>query len=359
MTNKILVIRKDNLGDMICTTPMISALRAAFPESYLAVLGNSYNAPLLHHHPDIQRVFSYTKAKHRSPSEGLFGVLAKRLALLLKLRHKRFDTVILAGANFSKYAYRTASFIRPARIVGYADKELKYLSRLGLPPIRDDMEHEVVKTFRLLEPLGITGSPPPLKIGLSPLEKQWARQRWHEEKAEAPGMRIAIQISTRKLSQQWPIKRFGQLMQRLHTLTGASFALFWAPGDASNPHHPGDDGKAKELLKETAGIPVLPFAAKTVRQLLAGLSTCDYAIHSEGGAAHFAAAMGLPSLCFYGEALREQWHPWGVPYVILQPHSRIVSDLSVPDAMEGFVRLLAKAPFAEGGPRLAPLSTVP
>lgn len=41
---KILIIRRDNIGDLICTTPLFEAIRQHYPDAYLAALVNSYNA---------------------------------------------------------------------------------------------------------------------------------------------------------------------------------------------------------------------------------------------------------------------------------------------------------------------------
>ena len=62
--HRILVIRRDNIGDLLCATPLIHALRARFPHAALDVLANAYNAPILDGHPDIDRVVRYAKAKH-------------------------------------------------------------------------------------------------------------------------------------------------------------------------------------------------------------------------------------------------------------------------------------------------------
>ena len=64
---KFLVIRRDNIGDLVCTTPLIHALRIAYPKAQLCVLVNSYNRPVVENHPDIDTVYAYTKAKHREP----------------------------------------------------------------------------------------------------------------------------------------------------------------------------------------------------------------------------------------------------------------------------------------------------
>ena len=44
---RVLIIRRDNIGDLVCTTPLFSALREALPNAYLAALVNSYNAEAL------------------------------------------------------------------------------------------------------------------------------------------------------------------------------------------------------------------------------------------------------------------------------------------------------------------------
>jgi heptosyltransferase-3 len=35
---KILIIRRDNIGDLVCTTPLIAALRQRFPAAWLGAL---------------------------------------------------------------------------------------------------------------------------------------------------------------------------------------------------------------------------------------------------------------------------------------------------------------------------------
>ena len=50
---RILFIRRDNIGDLVLTTPLIHAVRARFPAAWIGVLGNSYNTPVLAAHPDV------------------------------------------------------------------------------------------------------------------------------------------------------------------------------------------------------------------------------------------------------------------------------------------------------------------
>ena len=117
--------------------------------------------------------------------------------------------------------------------------------------------------------------------------------------------------------------------------------LFWSPGDENNPHHPGDDQKAAELLAATAGLPVLPFPTENLESLIAGLSLCDSMICSDGGGMHLAAALGKPIVAMFGNSDAVRWRPWGVPYVVLQKQSRQVSDLSVDEVAAAWEGLRA------------------
>ena len=61
--SRILLIRRDNIGDLVCTTPVFRALRERWPRAHIGVLVNSYNAPVLENNPDVDAVYAYTKAK--------------------------------------------------------------------------------------------------------------------------------------------------------------------------------------------------------------------------------------------------------------------------------------------------------
>ena len=109
--------------------------------------------------------------------------------------------------------------------------------------------------------------------------------------------------------------------------------LFWSPGPADNPQHPGDDEKASEVIEATRGLPVLPWPTHELGSLVAGIAACRSMIMSDGGAMHVAAALGRPIVCFFGKSGASRWRPWGVPHVLLQPASLEVADIGVEDAL--------------------------
>lgn len=322
---RILVIRRDNIGDLVCTTPLFSSLRKHFPDAYLAALVNSYNAPVLHGNPEIDEVFVYRKFKHAGGGESRFSVWLETWRLLRRLRAKAFDLAIVATPVYQASALKFARWIKPGRIIAYGDAGVDLGDRLAvLPP---DLCHETQAVLHLLSPLGIREEPGPVRV--------------FAETAGVPvpdgdGPLIGLHISARKPSQRWSIDRFKALAERLHATCGARFLLFWAPGSESNKLHPGDDAKAAALTEQCRGLPFMAYPTRSLPQLIAGLSACDYLICSDGGAMHLAAGLGKPILCFFGNSGATHWRPWGVEHRLLQPSSLNVIDISVDEALAAF-----------------------
>lgn len=56
MIKKILVIRIDGIGDLLCITPMLNTLRQEFPQASVDVLANLGPHAVLEGNPDLDRL---------------------------------------------------------------------------------------------------------------------------------------------------------------------------------------------------------------------------------------------------------------------------------------------------------------
>jgi ADP-heptose:LPS heptosyltransferase len=332
---KILVIRRDNIGDLVCTTPLISALRRRYPRAHIAALVNTYNRQVLEGHPDLDAVYAYAKAKHRLPGQSRAAIYGNKLALTLKLRAQHFDYALLASPHPGASALRLARWIAPVHIAGYA--EPTGLVDFAMPRDTANVMHEVEAVFRLAQLFGIDAAPGKPSIGVDANARARAGMALG---ARAPGRRlIALHISARKPSQRWPTERFAELMRALGS--DADFLLLWSPGMDDHPQHPGDDAKARTIMAAARGLPLIAYPTRELKDLAAALSLVDYVICSDGGAMHIAAALGKPILCFFGDSDATRWHPWGVPYRLLQPDSRDAADITAASALRAFRELQA------------------
>src|SRR5581483_4062556 len=162
---RILVVRRDNIGDLVCTTPLIAALRRARPEAFIAALVNSYNRDVLKGNTDVDRVYAYGKAKHRG-RDSLLATYARRVGLVLELRRERFDYAILAAPGFQPRSLRLARLAGARHVVGFtegrarAERAIDLAVPYGPPAAR----HEVEDVLRLLAPLGLPAGTPELRV---------------------------------------------------------------------------------------------------------------------------------------------------------------------------------------------------
>jgi heptosyltransferase-3 len=338
---RILVIRRDNIGDLILTTPLIRALRRRYPQAWIGALVNSYNARVLEANPDLDEVFIYTKAKHRG-SASIWSAYWSTISLILRLRKLHVDYAILASPAASSKAQMFARRINARTIVGFGECTSP---GYGLTPGSAGPLHEVEEVFRIAPLLDIDGPPPGTAIFVNQHEMAGARSLVTNTLPRNSTL-IGVHISARKVNQRWPAEKFVEFLLKLRELRpDLAFVLFWSPGESDNPTHPGDDAKAHRILEQLGNFPIMPFPTIALSDLFAGLAVCEQVICSDGGAMHVAAALGKPILCFFGNSDAGRWHPWGVPYQLMQRPSEDVSDITVAEALEKFRELQSAIQF--------------
>ncbi len=339
---KILIIRRDNIGDLVCTTPLITALRQRFSDGWLGALVNSYNAPVLDGNPDLDEVFVYTKAKHRSADESLAGILWRRLVMMHRLRQMRLDDVIIATTSPQPRIVTLARWLKPKRIIGFGEVDGLNVAL----PLDNQDRHEIEDVFRVAALYGI--------------ETQAPRCRVYASRAVLPApsfLTVGIHISARKPSQRWPAERFAETMRAISAQGPVRFILLWSPGAEDNPLHPGDDAKAKDVIEKIGAgalcVPGIPLRGQitvnakpthTLPELIDALAECDALICADGGAMHLAAGLGLPIVCLFGNSGVARWRPWGVPYRLLQKPSLDVHDITADEVVAAFNALRADTP---------------
>jgi heptosyltransferase-3 len=326
---RILVLRRDNIGDLVCTTPLLRALRTQLPHARLVALVTRYNEPVLRGNPDLDGIRSYQKAKHRARGERLAGIYWDRLKTLLALRRERFDWLLLPG-GLQSGASGAVRLIAPRRVV------VRTAEDAAAGP------HEVEQVCHLLVRMGLGFETPAPRVVPEAALRARLAAGLESRLGFRPRRLVGLHVSARKPSQRWHEERFAELARRLGADAGTACMLLWAPGSAANPLHPGDDEKAQRIAAALPGLPLVPVPTFRLEELIAALALCDRVVCADGGAMHLAAALGKPLVCLFGQSEPERWRPWGVPHELLQPESRNVADIMVEDVMQACARLEAR-----------------
>jgi ADP-heptose:LPS heptosyltransferase len=360
-TTRILLVRRENIGDLILTTPLIRLLREQLPDAHIAALVNSYNAPVLEHNADLDEVFVYTKGKH---ADSWWGSVLARLALVrlfFKLRRMRFDDVILAEPTYTPRNIRLARFIlgKPwssaeRRVIGFEhDDGTNAGLDVVVPKSAMDGLHQAQIMLRIADaygftfPVGAMGDTPCCRVGRPKTPAAAGTTAAGQTEPLLVRLHIGLHISARKPSQRWPVEAFAALAGQIQQAGAVKFSVFWSPGAADNALHPGDDEKAQALKTLLAGTPIDVDFVQThdLATLIRRLDSVDLLICADGGAMHIAAGLGKPIVALFGDSEPIRWRPWGVPHRLLQAASHDVADLSVDEVSVAFDELAAECGF--------------
>ncbi|MGV0999488.1 MAG: glycosyltransferase family 9 protein [Fluviibacter sp.] len=339
---KILVIRRDNIGDLVCTTPLFSALRVRYPKAQIAALVNTYNAEVLRGNPDLDLVFVYKKLKHVSGSVSRIKAICERISLMMKLRRWNPDVTVLAKAGYDKHGLNFAHQIGARQIVGFLPENSTAgmkLPDIALSTPECTSVHEVEAVHQLLKSLDVHVMPGPLKV--YPNAEVAAKLK---EKTPVASPCIALHISAREVERRWGLQNFIVLTQNILEMRPKSqLLLFWAPGKAGDPHHPGDDEAAAELLKVVASDRLIPVATQNLTELIGALSVCDLFIGTDGGALHLAAGLNKPCVALFENlpSKLNHWYPWQVPNRVVHGGGPEVASIRVEQVMSALDALEA------------------
>lgn len=315
---KILVVRRDNIGDLVCTTPAIAALREFYPNAEIGALVNSYNAEVLRGNPHVDHVFVYQKLKHAGNLVSRFKALNRRLKLISQLRRWRPDVTLLAKASYDRHGLNFARQIGAKNVIGYVPEDLNQArGRPDISLVTPDFSslHEVEAVVGLLAPLGNAAPMGPLQV--FPDHKVAMRL---QRKLFPAAKRIALHISAREIERRWGIANFIALTEHiLKTQPDTQILLLWSPGKADDPHHPGDDEAAAHLIQAAQGDRLVPMPTQNLTELIAALSLCDLFIGTDGGAMHLAVALNKKVLALFENSPQKlnHWYPWRVRHQVV------------------------------------------
>ncbi|MDA8390710.1 MAG: glycosyltransferase family 9 protein [Gammaproteobacteria bacterium] len=322
---RLLVVRRDAVGDLICTTPLFAALRAHFPGARICALVNTYNSVVLDDNPDVDRVFAFPNANHWPAGMTIREKYGEIRTVLTALRREKFDCVIHASRSTS----------REDKIFGRLVGAGRLLRRNHDP----EGAHEIVRTLSVLEPLGIKGTPAAPRV--YPDRTKSRRAHAFLSASAAGPTPTAVHLSARNTENQWPLARYGEFL-RSAVKEGGRFVVLWSPGASHNPGHPGDDEKAAVLRRELAGLPVAFWPTPTVTDLVATLAACSRFIGCDGGHCHVASALPIPVLGLYCEKKIAEWRPWGEPHAVVG--AKTVGDIRTDLVLAAYRQMPEAAP---------------
>ena len=312
---KILVIKRDKIGDLLLTTPLLAQLKAGLPQVETHLLANDYNALVVAGNPHVDRVWVYRRV--RNAGRVSLGAAWQWIWQSLALRREHYDWIIVANGDESPRAIRRGLSLGGARTVARCADASKY-SRLTDPLPPDVSSHEIERLMGLLFPLGLKN--PDRKTypsyTLPDASAAFARS-WLAGRGLVPGKYVVLGLGARRPKKQPSTVQALAWSAQLKQRWGLDTVFMWTPGKSGDPLYPGDDDIARPVLDAASrGLApqIHPFRGP-IPEALGLIWSARTSIFPDSGLMHFAAASPGGVLGLFAETdvspAPAQWAPRG------------------------------------------------
>ncbi len=326
MYKRILIVRTDRIGDVVLSTPVIKALRAAYPKSYISMMVSPYAKDIVDGNPYLDEIIIYDKdVKHKSWWDSI------RFASNLK--KKKFDLAIILHPT--NRAHLITFFAGVQRRIGYDRKlgflltdKIKHTKQLG-------QKHELEYNLDLVRQLGIEPRNKDLFMPIKEDSEKWVNELFIKEGIKNTDRLLAIHPGASCLSKIWPNERFAVVADRLIEKYGFKVLVV-----ADSRHV----NLVQNVIKHMRH-PAINLAGETsVSQLASLLKRCQLFISNDSGPMHIASAVGTAVISIFGRNQRglspQRWGPVGKKDKILHKEVGCIECLAH-NCVRGFICLKA------------------
>ncbi len=306
----LLLVRLDNLGDVLLCTPAFHAVRDTLPEARLTLLASPVGAQVAEMNPDLDDVIVY-----QAPWMDVWGQLPqdsqREQEMVGLLRERHFDGAIIFTSfrqSSLPAAYMAYLAEIPLRLAASIDGSGSLLTTRHKHP-EQPLVHEVERALELVGAEGFHTSDTDLVLLVPPEDRAAMVQHLRAEGLLDSGPLVVVHPGCSMPARTYPWEQFAEVADLLVGELGCRVVL---TGDA----------REVELVERVRGRmarPVLSMAGRSgFRGFAALLSLADLVVTNNTGPAHVAAAVKTPVVDLFALTNPpEQWRPWGVPYRLL------------------------------------------
>lgn len=289
--NRILFIRLRRIGDIVMTTPALTAVKKSIPEAEISYIIEAPYQTLLEGHPCIKNLIVIP--------EGL--KTRDFISFLKKIRHQSFDAVL--DLHGGPRAFWICLFTRSPRKIGYKVKYKNFMYDIRIPRSYGNKQiHSVENHINLVKALGIqVPEIPPLSLPqANPSEKERVAQ-FLSSFTKPENKIIVLHIGAGNRFRDWGQDNFIRLIDLFARTSHIEFILIGSNKDLD---------RQSKIEKNTA-VPVLPLAGKlNFRELKELIHCSSLFIGPDSGPMHIAAATSTPIIALFGPTLPAHFSPW-------------------------------------------------
>jgi ADP-heptose:LPS heptosyltransferase len=280
---KIAVLRAGGIGDLIFALPALEALRAAYPDAEVTLLGTTRHAALLEGRPSpVDRVIAIPPSEGVNVRDGEPRDPGEVEDFLAAMREEHFDLALqLHGGGRHSNPF----------VLALGARLTAGLRSCDAPPLDRSMSYDYwqPEVARLIEAVALVGAEPvTIAPRLTPTQRDVAESLDVCPESEQP--LVLLNAGATDGRRRWPLESFAAAADAIADDSGASILL---------------NGSAAERAtnRELASLMRHPSTDLSGRLSLGGLlglaSRSALVISNDTGPLHLAAAAGAPTVGIY------------------------------------------------------------
>lgn len=289
---KILLAKRRALGDTVFLSSTLDNLANAIPGSELFALVPSAFAPVLKGHPHLAKVLTY--------EQGF-------LALVKELRAMKLDHFVqLHASPGNRWLAKLSGAARVSFSVQNNETEKPY----GKHPNALEWDGFFLRTI-FGDRISVPGPAP--AIYLSESEKLEGAQYWKRAGVNGKDV-VFLGLGASRPAKRWPPALFARFAELLRDRLELVPAIITGPGEV-------EEAFSAQVVDHLRGRGLRPIGAVgkgdfvhgaglSVRQLAGALSAARCYVGNDSGPKHIAAAVGTPTITFFGPEDPIEWHPY-------------------------------------------------
>ena len=269
---KIAIYSPNWIGDAVLALPFIQVIKEKNPKAEIIIICKEWVSDVYKNNPSISEIIPLANYQIK----GFFSTLKTGR----KLRNKKLDI-----------SYTLTDSIRSAFVLwlsnskfryGYADQMRSFLLTNAISQPRQKI-HRSRKYLGLIDSDNYSFILP--KINLSDTEITWAENELKNIGLDKPIALLPFSISKNRTLDNFLIKKWIEKSDRQYIIFGSK----------------DDVKKADQLINYCQGVTIISICGEySLRKSIQILSQCEYALAADSGLGHISAALGLPTLSFFG-----------------------------------------------------------
>ncbi|QBD78336.1 glycosyltransferase family 9 protein [Ktedonosporobacter rubrisoli] len=310
---KVLLVRLDNLGDVLLMTPAFHAIKETLPLARLTLLASPVGAQVGALDPDIDEVIVY-QAPWMDPWQKLPQESEREQEMIARLKAGAFDAAIIFTSfrqSSLPAAYMCYLANIPLRAAASLDGPGSLLTTRHKHP--EKMMHEVERGLDLVAAIGMHTQERDLVLDVPSGARSALKDRLVSYGVEAGRQLVVVHPGCSMPARTYPWEMYAGIIDLLVEQLGAYVIVTGAEDERALVERilGQVDAENRRSVRSMAGI--LPFP-----EFCALIQAADLTITNNTGPMHIAAALKTPVVVLFALTNPpEQWGPWQVPHRLL------------------------------------------